>query len=133
MEFNGQYLTYEEYRALGGTLDLMPFNLLEFEARKQIDLRTFNKLVNIEVPQEVKICEFNLINSINSFNVSINNASANGKLASETTDGYSTTFITANQISDIVKSKSNELNDIIRAYLSGCKLEDGTPYLYRGV
>lgn len=131
MEFNGQYLTYEEYRALGGTLDLMPFNLLEFEARKQIDLRTFNRLVNIEVPQEVKICEFNLINSVKNYANSM--STINGNVASESTDGYSISYVTANQISDIVKSKSTELNDIIRTYLSECKLEDGTPYLYRGV
>ena len=30
MEFNGQYLTYNEYKALGGSLDITPFNLLEF-------------------------------------------------------------------------------------------------------
>lgn len=131
MEFNGQYLTYEEYRALGGTLDLMPFNLLEFEARKQIDLRTFNRLVNIEIPQEVKMCEFNLINSIKNYAVSMSTIS--GNVASESTDGYSVSYITANQISDVVKSKSAELNDIIKTYLSECKLEDGTPYLYRGV
>ena len=54
MEFSGEYLTYEEYKALGGTLDLLPFNLLEFEARKKINLKTFNRLVGIkEIPQEV--------------------------------------------------------------------------------
>ena len=38
--FSGQYLTYLEYQSLGGTLEETPFNLLEYEARKQIDLRT---------------------------------------------------------------------------------------------
>ena len=33
MEFKGQYLTYQEFKALGGTLDEMPFNLLEYNAR----------------------------------------------------------------------------------------------------
>ena len=46
MEFEGQYLTYEDYKGLGGTLDLMPFNLLEFEARKKIDINTKNRLKN---------------------------------------------------------------------------------------
>jgi hypothetical protein len=67
MEFKGQYLTYEEYRALGGTLDLTPFNLLEFEARKKIDLWTDNRLVNLEnsnIPNEVKMCEFKIIDSV---------------------------------------------------------------------
>ena len=48
MEFSGQYLTYEEYMALGGTLDLMPFNILEFEARRQIDIKTFNRIKNLD-------------------------------------------------------------------------------------
>ena len=47
MEFKGQYLTYEDYKALGGTLDLTPFNLLEFEARRRIDIKTQNRLKNI--------------------------------------------------------------------------------------
>ena len=68
MEFEGQYLTYEEYKGLGGTLDLMPFNILEFEARNQIDLRTQNRLVNeVEIPQKVKMCDFNLIDKINHY------------------------------------------------------------------
>ena len=46
MEFKGQYLTYEEYLSLGGTLDQTPFNLLEYNARKKIDERTFGRLVD---------------------------------------------------------------------------------------
>ena len=35
MTFEGQYLTYDEYLALGGpAIGQMPFNLLEFEARR---------------------------------------------------------------------------------------------------
>ena len=67
MEFKGQYLTYEEYKALGGALDLSPFNLLEFEARRKIDLRTDNRLVgldNSEIPSEVKLCEYKMIDSV---------------------------------------------------------------------
>ena len=63
MTFEGQYLTYAEFQALGGSaIGDMPFNLLEFEARRQIDIRTFNRLKDSEtIPQEVKICEYNLI------------------------------------------------------------------------
>ena len=62
MEFNGQYLTYEEYRYLGGTLPLMSFNLLELEARKEIDKYTFGRLTELETQkQEVKTCVYNLI------------------------------------------------------------------------
>lgn len=122
MEFNGQYLTYEEYKALGGTLDLMPFNLLEFESRRQIDIRTQNRLKNIDskdIPQEVKMCEYRMINSINNYWETTNNITSNGNVASENTDGYSISYVTASQIQDIIKSKSVELNDIIREYLIG--------------
>lgn len=59
---NEKYLTYEEYIGLGGTLDMMPFNLLELEARINIDRETQNRLKNVEnIPAEVKLCIYNLI------------------------------------------------------------------------
>jgi len=120
MEFEGQYLTYEEYKGLGGELDLMPFNLLEFEARRRIDIRTQNRLKDVDsgdIPQEVKICEYNLINSINGFASAMTNISNNGNVASFNSDGYSESYITPAQIQDVVKSKSAELDDIVRTYL----------------
>ena len=48
MEFKGQYLTYQDYKALGGTLDLTPFNLLEFEARKEVDDCTYGRLKKLD-------------------------------------------------------------------------------------
>ena len=118
MEFEGQYLTYQEYKGLGGTLDLMPFNLLEFESRRQIDIKTFDRLKNIDskdIPQEVKLCEYALINSIGNYSKTLINTSTN--IASENIDRYSVSYINATQISDVIKSKSDELDDIIRNYL----------------
>lgn len=133
MEFSGQYLTYAEYKALGGTLDLMPFNLLEFEARRQINLRTFNRLVDKqEIPQEVKLCEYNLINRLDSYVNTTGNISNNGNVASENTDGYSISYVTANQISEVVKSKNDEVMDIIRTYLLNVII-DGEHLMYVGV
>ena len=115
MIFNGQYLSYEEYKELGGTLDLMPFNLLEFEARRMIDIKTFNRLKDAEeILQEVKLCEYELINKIRSY---IDTSNTIGNVASENTDGYSVSYITSDRISEVVKSKKNELDDIIRTYL----------------
>lgn len=128
MEFEGQYLTYEDYKALGGTLnDQMPFNLLEFESRKQIDKRTQNRLKEIEyeeLPQEVKLCDYALINSVNNYLVTTSNITEKGNVASESTDGYSISYVNASQISDIIKSKSSELDDIIRTYLLGLIVND---------
>ena len=123
MTFEGQYLTYAEYQAMGGSaIGETPFNLLEFESRRKIDINTHNRLKDVsseELPQEVKLCTYNLINSINEFANATNNVASNGNVSSESTDGYSISYITANQIGDIVKSKSDELDDIIRTYLLG--------------
>lgn len=131
MEFKGQYLTYNEYKALGGNLDQTPFNLLEFEARKKIDERTQGRLKNVvEIPQEVKICMFALINSISSYSSCIN--SNNKNIASETIDGYSVSYVTGGTIQEVVSSKNVELNDIITTYLFGVIINN-EHVLYIGV
>lgn len=134
MTFEGQYLTYAEYQELGGSaIGDMPFNLLEFEARKQIDSRTLNRLKNGKnIPQEVKLCEYALINSINEFAKSTSNVASNGNVASENTDGYSISYITSDKISDIVSSKQDEINNIIETYLMFV-VYNGEHLMYCGV
>ena len=121
MTFEGQYLTKQEYLDLGGSaIQDMPFNLLEFEARRRIDNETFNRLVGQqEIPQEVKICEYELINTIKGYIGDNNTNATNGNVASESTDGYSISYITSDKISDVVKSRETELTSIIRTYLLG--------------
>ena len=132
MEFSGQYLTYEEYRALGGTLDLTPFNLLEFESRRLIDTATQNRLKNVDtIPSEVKLCEFKMINSIDGYTKSVNNA-VNENIKSENTDGYSVNYATITDIEEIIKSKSAELNDTISTYLL-LLVVNGEHIMYAGV
>ena len=134
MTFEGQYLTYAEYQNLGGSaIGEMPFNLLEFEARRKIDIKTQNRLVNSEdIPQVVKLCEYKLIDSINGFASTLNTIANNGNVSSENTDGYSISYMNAGQISDIVSSKSAELDDIIRSYLLDY-VYNGEHLLYVGV
>ena len=134
MTFEGQYLTYAEYLALGGSaIGEMPFNLLEFEARRQIDIRTQNRLQNSDnIPQEVKLCEYNLINSINLFESATNSIAVGGNVKSESTDGYSISYISANEISDVVKSKQSEIDDTIKTYLTGV-LVNGEHIIYAGI
>ena len=129
MEFQGQYLTYQEYQSLGGTLSQMPFNLLEFEARKVIDKYTFGRLVGLEhQAQETKLCVYELITSIGQYNEAKSKSVA---YSSETTDGYSISY--ASVTKDTIETESEVYKDIVKTYLSNSKLEDGTPYLYRGV
>lgn len=131
MEFEGQYLTYEEYKALGGTLDLTPFNLLEFEARRQIDIRTQSRLKNSEkIPQEAKLCDNKLINSIMKYAENKLKAESND-IKSENTDGYSVSKITPDMIKDIVESHQSDINDIVRTYLLGV-VYNGEHLMYCG-
>ena len=135
MDFSGQYLTYSDYKSLGGTLAVAPFNLLEFEARRKINLRTFNRLKEVEyseIPQEVKLCEYKLISSIQNYAITLEGIAQNGNVASENIDGYSISYLTSNQISDIVKSKSTELDDIVRTYLLGVQYNNEN-LMYIGV
>ena len=136
MEFSGQYLNYEEYKSLGGTLDIMPFNILEFEARKQIDIKTQKRLVGIdEIPDDVKLCVFHLINAVMNYSNSITSAnSSNGTIASENTDGYSVSYnqTNATQIQEIVKSKNVELDNIILNHLYGV-IVNKEHIIYNGV
>lgn len=131
MTFEGQYLTYAEYQQLGGSaIGDMPFNLLEYEARKLIDARTFNRLKNQEeVLQDVKLCEYELINKIQSY---LDVSNTIGNVSSENTDGYSISYVTADRISDIVKSKKSDLDDTIRTYLINV-IVDNEHVMYVGV
>ena len=128
MVFEKQYLTYAEYKALGGDLDIMPFNLLEFEARQNIDKYTFGRLKDLDTQiQDVKLCVYRLIGMIDSYN---RQETQNKGVSSENIDGYSVSYITPT--TNITEAKSSEIRGIIREYLLECKLDDGTPYLYCG-
>ena len=128
MEFSEQYLNYEDYKSLGGTLDIMPFNILEFESREIIDTRTQSRLKNIDViPQEVKMCMFAIMNAIQSS--VIDNKKAN--ISSENIDGYSVTYLSPVEIQQSIKAKNDEIEDIMFSYLMDV-IVNSTPILYLG-
>ena len=121
MEFKNQYLTYSEYQEIGGKLQQMPFNLLEYRARKEIDRNTFNRFTSInDYPQELKLCINDMINEIQNYNEI-------GNKASETVGSYSVTF---NKPVTVEEQKT--LDNIIKSYLSETKIND-VPVLYCGV
>ena len=127
MEFEGQYLTYQEYKALGGTLDEMPFNLLEFNARKKIDERTFGRLIDKgQEYKEVKLCVYNMITTLNSYS---SYDTQNKAISSESTDGYSISYGTPQK--STTEAKNSELEDIMNSYLANVVI-DNIPVLYRG-
>lgn len=129
MEFEGQYLTYEEFRSLGGTLDLMPFNILEFESRRKIDIRTHNRLKNLnsnEIPQEVKLAQYKMMNYVlKAYDEEVNR----GK-SSESVGSYSVTY--NNDIKQVIENKNVEIDDILLSSLYGV-IVNNTHILFNGV
>ena len=132
MEFSGQYLTYEEYNLLGGTLSEMPFNILEFEARKKIDNRTQNRIKHMDnKPNEVKLCTNAMINTLVQYVVD-SSKGINKNVTSESIDGYSVSYITGSQVQEAIKSKKSELEEIMQTYLGDIRTNDNIPVLYLG-
>lgn len=130
MEFSGQYLTYNEYKSLGGNLDQTPFNLLEYEARRIIDNRTLQRLKEIEIiPQEVKMCMFSLINTINNY---ASQGQTSKNISSESVGSYSVSYTTGTQIQETINSKNAELTYIVLNYLTGV-IVNGEHLVYLGV
>lgn len=131
MEFTNQYLEYDEYEELGGTLEEVPFNELEFECRRIIDSRTQNRLKNAdEIPQEVKLLENKMINTLQDYYISLEKAQSG--VSSENTDGYSVSYISSNQISQLIEGKIDVLQDLVSTYLFGV-IVNNEHVLYLGV
>ena len=124
-----QYLTYEDYLKMGGSLKEMPFKILEFEAKSRIDGRTQNRFKDIdEIPNELKACEYAIINTIqNTFE-----GNHNSNISSESIDGYSVNYLSPGEVQTAIITKQKEIEDIMRAYLLEVKVE-GVPVLYRGI
>ena len=131
MNFTNQYLSYTEYKELGGTLEEVPFNELEFECRKIIDSRTQNRLHSVtDIPDEVKMCEFKMINNIVRYNESKEQAQSGVK--SENIDGYSVTYLTSSEIQQLITSQIADMQELISTYLFGV-IVNNEHILYCGV
>jgi hypothetical protein len=117
-----KYLTYEEYQELGGELPEAPFNLLEYEARKQIDKYTFGRLMELEelpedIADDIKNCMMVLIKQDNEKQTTT-------AKKSESIDGYSVSFNGSTEYETLTKNT-------VKLLLNGIKL-NGVPLLYTG-
>lgn len=120
MDFQNRYLTYEEYKELGGNLPQMPFNLLEYQAEKKIDMQTSNRFRNVtNYPLELKMCINTLITELKKYNES-------GNKSSETIGSYSVTYD-----KPLTNEKNQTLEEIIKEYLLTTKI-NGIFVLYCG-
>lgn len=107
-----QYLTFDDYSSMGGTLTNMEFNRFEFRSERLIDNLTQERLKNADViPLVVKRCMFELVTYLSK-------AAQNGDISavsSFSNDGYSVTY--AEQ-----KSAAHQIYDIIYDYLADTDL-----------
>lgn len=121
-----QYLTYEEYTEIGGTLDLTAFNRNIDRACGVIDNATHNRIECMaEVPQRAKalcrdLVEYLARNDTTEIAVTSRSQSAGGVSESES-------YVTKTA-DDVYGDIQNMLYD----YLGNEKTDNGTPLLYRG-
>lgn len=115
-----QYLSYDEYKELGGLIsDINSFNLLEYKARKEIDDRTYGRLIGSKVSEDVKMCMYELINELPKYA-----KQENGSVVSESVGSYSVSYAQVDS-----KVQRDEISNIIKTYLANEK-KDGKLILY---
>lgn len=120
-----QYLTYEEYAEIGGTLDLTAFNRNIDRACAMIDIRTQSRLEKFDdVPRIVKIVCSDLVgyianNTVDKPAVTSKSQSAGGVSESE---------------SYAIKTADDFANDLDKIFepLAIVKTTNGISVLYRG-
>lgn len=111
------YLTYEEYRMMGGELEQAAFYINLHKAEAEINKQTYGRLCNkTEIPEEVSYCVFELVGIYDEQSESMSSASNDGVSANYT-----------------VKDYAKELSETVKRYLSHVCTDDGTPLLYMGV
>ena len=121
-----QYLTYEEYSEIGGTLDLTAFNRSIDRACGVIDMYTRNRLrCATTVSHRVKACVCALVDFFDVHNsgrlvVSSRSQSAGGVSESE------------NYTTKTLEDVNDEAYSIVYDYLVMETDDCGTPLLYRG-
>ena len=118
------YLTYAEYKEIGGTLDETAFNRNIDRACVMIDVRTQSRLECFEeIPQSVKVVCTDLVEyiSTNTVEKAVTSRSQSAGGVSES-ESYAT------------KTAEDFANDLDRIFepLAVVKTKNGTSILYRG-
>ncbi len=115
------YMTYEQYKEYGGTLDEAAFNRYGYQAHKIIEAETHRR---IKTPSEAVLrCIARVCDLLASADPAIA-----GRVSSFSHDGLSQSFAVPSA-ADI----SAETGNVIYTYLIHETAEDGTPLLYMGV
>ena len=120
-----QYLTYEEYISIGGTLEMTAFNRNIDRVCGIIDNATFGRIEKMaDVPRQVRACCRELVEHLA-------NITENGNISSQSQSagGVSESVTYTNKTTEDVE---NECANIIFDFLGSVKNDNGIPLLYRG-
>ena len=125
---HAHYLTYDEYKEMGGAVPQTEFIQLEFKARKRIEYLTDSRVKDMaNIPEAVKMCMMSLITVEAA--VGVEAQVLNPVVTSYNTDGYSESYGKAMGAEDAAVS----MNATVRTLLYGETNDEGIPLLYRGV
>jgi hypothetical protein len=127
------YLTYDEASdaPFNVTLDEDAYALLEYRARKTIDLATHGRIADeTDVREAVKYCVYELVKLYDSLQASVDAAS--GGVVSMSNDGVSVSYGSVGGLTPAAAMQQRE-NGILKQYLSLELTESGVPILYAGV
>lgn len=135
------YLSYDEYKNYGGTLDETTYNKFAFEAESLVDYYAFDRLKNDTVIDEsVKRLVFALIDIAQKKEATLalgvsSNSSENGDnvyITRQSNDGVDTTYngMSAATLYQLCKQ---EVSRTVQRYLSNVVNQAGQKLLYRGL
>ena len=121
-----QYLTYEEYTEIGGTLDLTAFNRNIDRACGVVDTETRNRVENMkEVPRQVKACCRDLTEYLHNNSTLAKSVSSKSQSAGGVSESESYSEKTAEDM-------FGDIMNILYDYLGSLTDDNGTPLMYRG-
>lgn len=124
-----QYLTYQEYVEMGGTMPEDDFDLAEFKARSRIDWLTLARVQRMAtVPVEVKKAMMVIMKVDAKYSADAQADSA--VVSSFNTDGYSESYGGASEQSE---NAENQTNNEVKRMLFGVLDDYGTPLIYKGL
>ena len=131
------YLTYEEYKTMGGTLDETNFPNFEFQAEAQINRLTFNRLKgDTVIPTEVKRLTHYIVSLMEkkaaAFSLGKGSSADGVYITSQSNDGVSISY-NGMSPSDLIALCEKDSITMIKSYLEGVTNEAGHKLLYRGL
>lgn len=99
------YITYEQYKALGGTAEQSAFPLLEKLARKKLDYWTQGRIT--EADDDIRLCMLLIIDAMGKIR------SGKKDVASVSNDGVSVTYASAKTEEQMMGSVYDQVVEIL--------------------